>query len=44
MVYLPYIYLIFINMGILYVPVNILGGGNSNIFYVQPEPWGNVPI
>jgi len=19
----------------------ILGGGNSNIFYVHPEPWGN---
>ena len=21
-----------------------LGGGNSNIFYFQPEPWGNDPI
>ena len=21
----------------------LLGGGNSNIFYVQPEPWGNDP-
>ena len=21
-----------------------LGGGNSNIFYVQPDPWGNDPF
>ncbi len=21
-----------------------LGGGNSNIFYFHPEPWGNDPI
>ena len=21
-----------------------LGGGNSNIFYVHPDPWGNDPI
>ena len=20
-----------------------LGGGNSSIFYVHPEPWGNYP-
>ena len=23
---------------------DILGGGNSNIFYFYPEPWGNGPI
>ena len=23
---------------------NILGGGNSNIFYFHPEPWGDDPI
>ena len=22
----------------------LLGGGNSNIFYVHPDPWGNDPI
>ena len=22
----------------------LLGGGNSNIFYFHPEPWGNDPI
>ena len=22
----------------------ILGGGNSNVFYVHPENWGNDPI
>jgi len=22
----------------------MLGGGNSNIFHVPPEPWGNDPI
>jgi len=21
-----------------------LGGGNSNIFHVHPDPWGNAPI
>ena len=22
----------------------LLGGGNSNIIYVHPDPWGNDPI
>jgi len=26
------------------VPNVQLGGGNSNIFYFHPEPWGNDPI
>ena len=25
-------------------PKKMLGGGNSNIFYVQPDPWGNDQI
>ena len=24
--------------------LTLLGGGNSNIFYFYPEPWGNDPI
>ena len=24
----------------IYIKGNILGGGNSNIFYVHPDPWG----
>ena len=25
-------------------PWKLLGGGNSTIFYVHPDPWGNDPI
>ena len=28
----------------VYLLIEILGGGNSKIFYFHPEPWGNDPI
>ena len=33
-----------VNGRILMGKYHNLGGGNSNIFYVQPEPWGNDPL
>ena len=36
-------YYLFGLYGFLY-RLSLLGGGNSNIFYFHPEPWGHDPI